>query len=182
MKKRNEILKKKWIDTELLKIEVPESLHSLIRMKYKVEVYDDSLDAKFNIMGKPTIDNFKTYSSKSKSISKKRKKKFLNDSFQGYGTKAESWVSSLKKEKLGEKRSAIKTQSTSNVKISGIDSRLQTPLKGGKTSKSKRSKQFLDESNSSYHNNSVVKYLSPMKKSSKRSEYGSNYASISQII
>ena len=178
MKKRNEILKKKWIDTELLKIEVPESLHSLIRMKYKVEVYDDSLDAKFNIMGKPTIDNFKTYSSKSK----KRKKKFLNDSFQDYGTKAESWVSSLKKEKLGEKRSAIKTQSTSNVKISGIDSRLQTPLKGGKTSKSKRSRQFLDESNSSYHNNSVVKYLSPMKKSSKRSEYGSNYASISQII
>lgn len=36
-----------------------------IKQVYGVEVNDDELDAKDNIIGKPTFDNFKTYHNKS---------------------------------------------------------------------------------------------------------------------
>lgn len=178
MKKRSEILKKKWINTELLKVHIPANLYSIIQKKYKVDVNDYSVEAKVNIIGKPIFDNFKSYSSKTK----KKKKVNQNESFSNYGPKSESKITPFKERHSGDKNSTIRTQSTRNFKFAGVESSLKTPLKGKKTAKSKRNRQFLDESNSSYLINSTVKYLSPRKKSTKRSEKGLDYVNVTRLI
>jgi Ran GTPase-activating protein (RanGAP) involved in mRNA processing and transport len=58
MIRRKEILKKKWINLELLKIEIPEYMQQAIKSRFKIEVNDDSMEAKNSIIGNPTYENF----------------------------------------------------------------------------------------------------------------------------
>lgn len=164
MKKRKEILKKKWINLDLLKIHIPETLHEIIRKKYGVEVNSDSLEAKDSILGKPTFANFKTYSDKGsrKHSTKRRALNPAND----YGTQQDTWAS------MEQNRSAqeanLKTKSVTPFKLADMRSEIQVSLnKGGRTVKSKRTRRIHDNSCESYFNNSVTKYLSPGKRNQK---------------
>ena len=79
LKKRKEILKKSWINIEVLKIEIPQDMKEAIKEVYGVEVNEDQVEAEDKIMGRPTLDNFRTYHTKSFSKNNKLKKKSTQD-------------------------------------------------------------------------------------------------------
>ena len=79
LKKRKEILKKSWINIEVLKIEIPQDMKEAIKEVYGVEVNEDQVEAEDKIMGRPTLDNFRTYHTKSFSKNNKLKKKNTQD-------------------------------------------------------------------------------------------------------
>ena len=79
LKKRKEILKKSWINIEVLKIEIPQDMKEAIKEVYGVEVNENQVEAEDKIMGRPTLDNFRTYHTKSFSKNNKLKKKSTQD-------------------------------------------------------------------------------------------------------
>ena len=182
MKKRREILKKKWINLELLKIEIPENMQEIIRQRYKVEVNDDSIEAKESIMGNPPYANFKTYSDKSpkKRSAKAKDMSYTND----YGLNARSRLSHSQRAKSKEYASN-KDQSPHNINISGDEPNVNISVSRGghKTAKSRRvrANPKHDESTFSYISSSAVKYLSPAKRNMKCQHFTSNIENYSKL-
>jgi len=136
MKKRSEILKKKWINVEILKIHIPENMEAMIEKKYKVEVNDDSIQAKDSIIGKPIYDNFKTYSGK------RLKNRSVHHNgapyITDYGVHAQSV--GIDPHKCSVRQKSSKANSSGNFRLARIDSSINVSVgKGGKTSKSKKS-------------------------------------------
>lgn len=135
LKKRREIIKQKWINLDVLKIKIPENMNEIIKSKYKVEVNDNSFDAKESIIGNPTSINFKNYNhnkpKKEHHLSNLRENVYRNDS-NDYSGIPGSRISS-------QNRCLLNMPSKEESSISNF--------------------QF---------SNSVIKYVSPAKKRSKK--------------
>lgn len=135
LKKRREILKQKWINVDVLKIKIPENMNEIIQNKYKVEVNNNSFEAKERIIGNPTSANFKNYKhnkSKKESVSNNLKENVYKNDWDDY---------------FGVPGSRT---SANNAWLLNIPSKADFSISN---------MQF---------NNSVVKYVSPAKKRSKK--------------
>lgn len=180
--RRKQIMKKSWIDPELMKVNAPEHFHELIKERFNVHTNDSLQEAKFDIFGSPIKENFRSYSENTK----KKRKKVLKEWVEDYGTNTNSLTSSLKKSRSCEKKSTMKTRSSSQVKFIRVNSDDQF---GGSL---KRKSKVMDgaerdtQGDSISPTTSVTRYLSPGRKgrTSKKSKKikAFAYANLSQNI
>jgi len=117
LKKRKEILKKNWINLEVLKIEIPQDMRDAIKQVYGVEVNNDQQEAEEKIIGKPTFDNFRPYNNGSLIRSAKASKKNYENSYiNNNHKKSESRLSSDSKRGT-DKNHATKVDSAKDIKL-----------------------------------------------------------------
>ena len=131
---------------ELLKIHVPENMLDTVRMKYNIEINDNSIEAKDEIMDSQIFRNSRSRSEKRK----KKKKKTFNDSISDYGARAGSRTSGMKNKSSCGRMTSVKTNASSHLKIAKTrKSRHPQLSKGSRTAKSS-SKGYVKESHSTY--------------------------------
>jgi hypothetical protein len=130
---------------EILKIEIPERMQNILSQKYKVEVNNSSLDAKDSIIGNPAFANFKTYSDRCSKKTKSHRKDLSEIS--DYGPRHKSRMSFKEKYKTSVQESYLKGNTPNNFNLSGVDTSINVSVpRGGKTSKSRKSNIFHNDS------------------------------------